>query len=66
MQAIGCPGRHVIGREDNVVIVNFGRPEPPAPRFPGGGALRQAVVTADESLDAAMNNHDVQQQRFIA
>jgi len=33
----------VIGRENNVVRVDFTRkPEPlPAPRFPGAGALRQ-------------------------
>ena len=33
----GC----IIARESNVVRVDFGRrPEPPAPRFPGAGALR--------------------------
>jgi hypothetical protein len=31
----------VIGRDDNVVMVDFKRkPEPPAPRFPGASALR--------------------------
>lgn len=33
--------RYVIGRERNVVRVDFSRkPEPPAPTFPGAGALR--------------------------
>ena len=33
--------RYVIGREHNVVLVDFRpQPEPPAPRFPGAGALQ--------------------------
>jgi hypothetical protein len=33
--------RHVIAREGNVLRVDFRRdPDPPAPRFPGAGALR--------------------------
>ena len=33
--------RYVIGREQNVVRVNFAPdPEPPTPPFPGSGALR--------------------------
>jgi len=33
--------RYVIGREQNVVRVNFAPdPEPPTPPFPGAGALR--------------------------
>jgi hypothetical protein len=33
--------RYVIGREQNVVRVNFVRePEPPTPPFPGAAALR--------------------------
>jgi hypothetical protein len=32
----------VIGREDNVVLVDFTRkPDPPAPKFPGANALRK-------------------------
>jgi hypothetical protein len=52
MQAIGCPDRHVVGRKDNVVIVNFRMPDPPAPYFPGAGALR-AVFLADEEAPSA-------------
>jgi hypothetical protein len=34
--------RYVIGREGNVVLVNFSRdPHPPAPRFPGANGLRE-------------------------
>jgi hypothetical protein len=66
MPAIECPGRHVVGRKDNVVIVDFrGRPEPPTPYFPGGGALRVAVLTGDEALSTAYEHYGVQQQ-FIA
>ena len=33
--------RYVVARENNVVRVDFRRePDPPAPRFPGAGALR--------------------------
>jgi hypothetical protein len=32
----------VVARADNVVLVDFSRkPEPPAPRFPGAGGLRE-------------------------
>ncbi len=32
----------VIGRDDNIVLVDFSRaPGPPPPRCPGAGALRQ-------------------------
>jgi hypothetical protein len=66
MPAIGCPDRHVVGRKDNVVIVDFrGPPDPPAPYFPGGGALRVAVLTGDEALSTSYEHHDVQQQ-FVA
>jgi hypothetical protein len=65
MQAIGCPRRHIVGRKDNVVIVNFRAAEPPAPYFPGAGALRVAVVAGDEAPGNAYEHHDVQ-QRFIA
>jgi hypothetical protein len=36
--------RYVIGREQNIVRVNFARePEPPTSPFPGAGALRLRV-----------------------
>jgi hypothetical protein len=45
--------RLVIGRENNVVRVNFSRdPDPPAPRFPGATGLREI---GDESGGAAKN-----------
>ena len=35
------PDRHVVARDCNVLRVDFRRdPEPPAPHFPGAGALR--------------------------
>jgi hypothetical protein len=34
--------RYVLARESNVVRVDFTRePDPPAPKFPGGNALRE-------------------------
>jgi len=45
--------RFVIGRENNVVRVDFSRdPEPPAPRFPGASGLREI---GDESTSATKN-----------
>lgn len=45
--------RFVIGRENNVVRVDFSRdPDPPAPRFPGASGLREFV---DESTSATKN-----------
>lgn len=36
--------RYVIGRERNVVRVDFRRPpDPPTPKFPGAAALRPAI-----------------------
>jgi hypothetical protein len=36
--------RYVIGRERNIVRVDFSRkPEPPGPTFPGAGALRSCA-----------------------
>jgi hypothetical protein len=58
MQAIGYPDRRVVGRKDNVVIVNFRAPDPPTPCFPGAGALRPAVVANDDS--GSYENHHVQ------
>ena len=40
MQTVGSAERFVIARENNVVIVDFRRPDPPAPVFPGAGGLR--------------------------
>ena len=36
---------YIIGRNDNVLLVDFTRgPEPPAPRFPGANALREEAT----------------------
>ena len=44
-------GRFVIGRENNVLRVDFSRdPDPPAPKFPGAGGLRESI---DESIKTA-------------
>ena len=42
--------RYVVARDRNVVCVNFQRkPEPPAPKFPGAGALRILKSHSDGS-----------------
>jgi hypothetical protein len=43
--------RCIIGRNSNVVIVDFaGKPEPPAPRFPGANALREAAAAPESDV----------------
>ena len=45
--------RHVIARESNVVRVDFNRePDPPAPRFPGAGAMREHGREARDGIVA--------------
>jgi hypothetical protein len=40
----------IIGRDRNVVVVDFaGKPEPPAPQFPGANGLRESAAAAPES-----------------
>jgi hypothetical protein len=57
--------RYVIGRENNVVLVDFTRPDPSAPHFPGAGALRS--ITESESESAGWLFEDVaRQQRLVA
>jgi hypothetical protein len=37
---------YVVERESNIVRVDFGRePDPPAPKFPGAGALHEASMS---------------------
>jgi hypothetical protein len=46
------PSMHpcIIGRDSNVVVVDFaGKPEPPKPQFPGANALREVAAAAPES-----------------
>jgi hypothetical protein len=49
MQKVCSAERFVIAREDNVVLVDFRRPDPPAPVFPGAGGLRALKGFEDES-----------------
>jgi hypothetical protein len=38
----------VVERDGNIVRVDFGRdPDPPAPKFPGAGALHEAPMSDD-------------------
>jgi hypothetical protein len=64
MQAIGCADRYVIGRENNVVIVDFRRPDPPPPHFPSAGALRAAVVEENDADSWSFEDHP--SQRLLA
>jgi hypothetical protein len=50
MQTVGNADRYVIARENNVVLVDFRRRDPPAPQFPGAGALR-ALKGIEEGFD---------------
>ncbi len=59
----GKADRYVIGRENNVVLVDFRRPEPPAPDFPGAGALRAAKRIKDE-LDCWFSSDQRSAQQF--
>ena len=54
MRTKGCASRYVIGREDNVVVVDFRRTIPPAPHFPGAGALRAAVVANHDAPNVTL------------
>lgn len=52
------PRRFVIGRENNVVRVDFSRdPDPPAPKFPGASGLREIGYESIErgALNASFN-----------
>ena len=49
MQTIGSANTCVIARESNVVVIDFRRPDPPAPHFPGAGALRAVQGIEEES-----------------
>jgi hypothetical protein len=50
MRTMGVVGQYIVGRDDNVVHVDFGHePDPPAPRFPGAGSLRVAAILSDVS-----------------
>jgi hypothetical protein len=65
MQAIGYAERYVIAREKNVVVVDFRRPDPPAPHFPGAGALRAAAL--DQSAARSCSFEDSpSRQRLLA
>jgi hypothetical protein len=42
----GTTTSYVVYRESNIVRVDFGRePDPPAPKFPGAGALHEAPMS---------------------
>jgi hypothetical protein len=62
MQTKGCASRYVIGREDNVVVVDFRRTNSPAPHFPGAGALRATVVANDDAPSASFESRHPQQR----
>jgi hypothetical protein len=51
MNAIDAIDRYVVTRESNVVRVDFRRePNPPAPRFPGAGGLRESCDNGTSQL----------------
>jgi hypothetical protein len=49
------PTGYVIGRDGNVIRVDFRRnPDPPAPRFPGAAALRDIDVSPPQPHPASV------------
>lgn len=51
--------RYIIARDDNVVLVDFRHePDPPAPTFPGAGALRTGQPRA-QALDLGEKNRSL-------
>jgi hypothetical protein len=48
MQMVGNAERFVLARENNVVLVDFSRPDPPGPVFPGAGGMRALKGPEDE------------------
>jgi hypothetical protein len=48
MQIVGNARRFVLARENNVVLVDFSRPDPPGPVFPGAGGLRALKEPEEE------------------
>jgi hypothetical protein len=64
MQTVGNANTYVIARESNVVVIDFRRPDPPAPHFPGAGALR--ALQGIEEDPAAGSVSDAQSRRQTA
>ena len=62
MQAIGCAKWYVIARADNVLVVDFRRPDPPAPQFPGAGALRAAAVEENAAGSWSFEDHTLRRR----
>jgi len=56
MQTSRGVGRYVIERNNNIVRVDFRRPDPPAPDFPGAGAQRSGDAGSDESASSFLEN----------
>ena len=62
MRTMDVVDRYIVGRDDNVVHVDFERePDPPTPTFPGAGSLRVAAVLSDVTAaiapELAMTQH---------
>lgn len=48
MRTMDVVDRYIVGRDDNVVHVDFRHePDPPTPTFPGAGSLHVAAVLSD-------------------
>jgi len=55
MRAMGVVGQYIVGRDGNIVHVDFGHePDPPAPRFPGASSLRFATELNDANDTLAL------------
>ena len=63
MRATRGISRYVIERKNNIVRVDFRRPDPPAPNFPGAGALRSEDSVIDESPRESWNTSRADRER---
>jgi len=64
MQTMGSANRYIVGREENIVVVDFRRTEPPAPHFPGAGALRATMLANDDAESTVFESPHLQERRL--
>jgi hypothetical protein len=63
MQMVGNAERFIVARENNVVLVDFRRPDPPAPDFPGAGGMRALMGPEDEAGTGSSTGSPLAQRR---
>jgi hypothetical protein len=57
---------YVIKRENNILRVDFSRePDPPAPKFPGAGAMHKICLEGEEELAPASYDPSAEKHRIL-